>query len=60
MPQPWQELSYKNKHPRDDLIQFDEPTHVYTVKGSSKGIVSCTKFLHEFFPHFDAAAIIRK
>jgi hypothetical protein len=60
MPQPWQELSYKNKHPRDNLIQFDEPTHVYTVKGSSKGIVSCTKFLHEFFPHFDAAAIIRK
>ena len=60
MPQPWQELSFKNKHPRDALIQFDEPTHVYTVKGSSTGIVSCTKFLHEFFPHFDAAAIIRK
>jgi hypothetical protein len=60
MPQPWQELSFKNKHPRDDLIQFDEPTHVYTVKGSSKGIVSCTKFLHEFFPHFDADAVIKK
>jgi hypothetical protein len=60
MPQPWQELSFKNKHPRDNLIQFDEPTHVYTVKGSSKGIVSCTKFLHEFFPHFDADAVIRK
>ena len=60
MPQPWQELSFKNKNPRDDLIQFDEPTHVYTVKGSSKGIVSCTKFLHEFFPHFDADAVIKK
>lgn len=60
MPQPWQELSFKNKHPRDDQIQFDEPTHVYTVNGSSKGIISCTKFLHDFFPHFDADLVIRK
>jgi hypothetical protein len=60
MPQPWQELSFKNKHPRDDRIQFDEPTHVYTVNGSSKGIISCTKFLHDFFPHFDADLVIRK
>ncbi len=59
MPQPWQELSYKHRHPRDAEIQFDEPTHVYTVKGSSKGIISCTKFLHDFFPHFDADAVIR-
>jgi ATP-dependent exoDNAse (exonuclease V) beta subunit len=60
MPQSWQELSHRNKHPRDDCIVFDEPTHVYTVNGSSKGIISCTKFLHEFFPHFDADAIIKK
>lgn len=60
MPQPWQELSFKNKHPRDDCIVFDEPTHVYTVNGSSKGVVSCTKFLHEFFPHFDADKTIKK
>lgn len=60
MPQPWQELSFKNRHPRDAKILFDEPTHVYTVNGSSKGIVSCTKFLHEFFPHFDADAVIKK
>ncbi len=60
MPQPWQELSFKNIHPRDAKIEIDEPTHVYTVNGSSKGIVSCTKFLHEFFPHFDADAIIAK
>ena len=58
MPQPWQQLSFTNKHPRDDAIVFDEPTHVYTVNGSSKGIISCTKFLHEFFPHFDADAVI--
>ena len=60
MPQSWQELSFKNKHPRDDHIQFDEPTHVYTINGSSKGVISCTKFLHDFFPHFDADAIIKK
>ena len=60
MPQPWQELTYKNRHPRDASIEFDEPTHVYTVNGSSKGYISCTKFLHEFFPHFDADAIIKK
>jgi hypothetical protein len=60
MPQPWQELSFRNRHPRDDCIVFDEPTHVYTVNGSSKGVISCTKFLHEFFPHFDADATIRK
>lgn len=60
MPQSWQELSFRNKHPRDDCIVFDEPTHVYTVNGSSKGVISCTKFLHEFFPHFDADATIRK
>ena len=60
MPQPWQELSFKNKHPRDDSIVFDEPTHVYTVNGTSKGWISCTKFIHNCFPHFDADAIIKK
>ncbi len=60
MPQKWQELSFRNKHPRDNSIVFDEPTHVYTVNGTSKGWISCTKFLHEFFPHFDADATIRK
>lgn len=60
MPQHWQELSFKNKHPRDASIVFDEPTHVYTVNGTSKGWISCTKFLHEFFPHFDADAVIKK
>lgn len=60
MPHLWQQLSFTNKHPRDDSIVFDEPTHVYTVNGTSKGWVSCTKFLHEFFPHFDADAVIKK
>ena len=60
MPQIWQELSYRNRHPRDAQIQFDEPTHIYTVNGSSKGVISCTGFLHAFFPHFDADAVIAK
>lgn len=36
-----------------------EKTHTYYVKGSSKGIVSTTGFVHSFFPHFDAAAAIK-
>ena len=60
MPQPWQELSFRNKHPRDASIVFDEPTHTYTVNGTSKGWISCTKFIHDFFPHFDADAVIQK
>ena len=47
-------------HPRDKDIVFDEPTHIYTVKGSSKGYISCTGFLHAFFGHFDPDAIIKK
>lgn len=58
--QDWQELSVKNAHPRDKCIEFDEPTHRYTVNGSCDGWISCTGFLHEFFPHFDPDAIIDK
>jgi ATP-dependent exoDNAse (exonuclease V) beta subunit len=60
MPESWMTLIHKNKHPRDSAITFDEPTHIYTIHGSSEGIISCTKFLHEFFPHFDAKSTIRK
>ena len=57
--QPWMTLALVNRHERDNLIHFDEPTHVYTVKGSSKGICSITTFLHSFFPHFDADEVIK-
>jgi ATP-dependent exoDNAse (exonuclease V) beta subunit len=60
MPEPWMTLLHTNAHPRDAEIQFDEPTHIYTVQGSSKGIISCTKFLHEFFGHFDSKGTIKK
>ena len=60
MPEPWQTLAVKNKHPRDDHIRFYEPTHTYFIDGDSKNVTSCTGFLHQFFPHFDAAATIAK
>ena len=58
--QPWMSLAIKNRHERDNLIHFDEPTHVYTVKGNSRGWISCTGFLHAFFPHTDTDDIITK
>lgn len=60
MPQPWQKLSFINKHPRDDRIRFHEPTHTYYIDGSSDKVISCTGFIHSFFPHFDADATIAK
>ena len=60
MPEPWMTLLHKNSHPRDKHITFYEPTHTYTIKGSSKGIISGTGFLHQFFSHFDAKATIKK
>jgi hypothetical protein len=57
--QPWMTLALTHRHPRDNLIEFDEPTHIYTVNGSSKGVTSITTFLHAFFPHFDADAVIK-
>jgi ATP-dependent exoDNAse (exonuclease V) beta subunit len=53
MPESWQSLGFKNAHPRDKEVRFVESTHTYYVKGSSKGIVSTTGFVHAFFPHFD-------
>jgi ATP-dependent exoDNAse (exonuclease V) beta subunit len=60
MPQPWQKLSFINKHPRDDHIVFHEPTHTYYIDGSSDKVISCTGFIHAFFPHFDADVTIAK
>jgi hypothetical protein len=57
---PWQTLTRLHAHPRDAHIAFDEPTHKYYVNGSCQGNISCTGFIHEFFGHFDAKAIITK
>ena len=56
----WQHLTYRHAHPRDAHISFDEPTHKYYVNGSCVGNISCTGFVHEFFGHFDAKAILTK
>ena len=56
----WQRLAVIHKHPRDDRIQFEEETHTYTIDGVRKGWTSCTGFLHNFFGHFDADAVIAK
>ncbi len=58
MPEPWETLCYKNKHPRDDRITFYEPTHTYSLDGTSKGLISGTGFIHSFFGHFNADEII--
>jgi hypothetical protein len=60
MPEVWQTLAIKNKHPRDEHIRFFEPTHTYYINGSSDKIISCTGFIHSFFPHFNAKATIEK
>jgi hypothetical protein len=56
----WQRLAVVNEHPRDARIQFNEEEHSYAIDGSKEGWVSCTQFLHNFFGHFDADAVIKK
>ena len=50
-------LANKNKHPRDDRILFDEPTHVYTIDGDT-GFTSVTTWNHSHFENFDSDKII--
>lgn len=56
----WQRLARVNAHPRDARISFEEETHTYTIDGSREGWTSCTTFIHTFFEHFDADAVIAK
>jgi hypothetical protein len=51
-------LSTKNPHPRDSRVTFDEPTHTYSIDGSSDGICSVTTLIHQHFPHFNADEVI--
>lgn len=59
MPEPWQTLGFLNAHPRDKEVRFVEDTHTYYIKGSSKGIVSTTGFVHAFFSHFEPKVAIQ-
>lgn len=57
-----------NRHPRDEYINFDEPTHVYTIhipdreenaQYSHLPYTSVTTWVHSNFPHFDADKVIK-
>lgn len=50
-------LNELNAHERDQHIEFDEPTHVYTIKGDSN-YTSVTTWNHSHFGHFDSDEII--
>ena len=52
-------LAAKNAHPRDTHVTFDEPTHIYTINGSSKGVISVTKLLGSMHSKFDADKVIQ-
>lgn len=45
-----------NSHPSDKLVEFDEPTHVYTIEGK-KGYTSVTTWIHHHFSTFDSDAV---
>jgi hypothetical protein len=61
-------LQEKNPHPRDEHVDFYDPTHTYTVRfidGSGnpvvdEGFTSVTTWNHSHFGHFDADRIIEK
>jgi ATP-dependent exoDNAse (exonuclease V) beta subunit len=60
-------LSQKNKHERDQYINFDEPTHTYTIDIPSNlsnakypTYTSVTTWIHDFFESFDADKVIEK
>ena len=54
-------LSKRNKHPRDDNIQFVEEGHKYFIKTEpDTKYTSVTTWNHSHFPHFDADKIINK
>ena len=52
-------LAFKNSHPRDAHISFEEGPHVYTIDGDSD-FTSVTTWNHSHFPHFNADKIINK
>jgi ATP-dependent exoDNAse (exonuclease V) beta subunit len=52
-------LSKRNRHPRDDNIQFFEEGHKYFIKTEpDTKYTSVTTWNHSHFPHFDADKII--
>ena len=52
-------LANRNRHPRDNDIQFFEEGHKYVIKTDpDTKYTSVTTWNHSHFPHFDADAVI--
>jgi hypothetical protein len=52
-------LANRNRHSRDDNIQFFEEGHKYIIKTDpDTKYTSVTTWNHSHFPHFDADAVI--
>ena len=56
-------LAQATPHPAESRITFDEPTHKYSVQFNmvfeTDNITSVSQFIHEYFEHFDADAVIQ-
>jgi len=50
-------LKQLHPHPKDACIQFDEPTHKYTIHGDAS-YISVTTFIKPLFEEFDPDAVI--
>lgn len=46
-------LQELNSNPRDVLVEFDEPTHIYTIEGK-QDYTSTTTWIHHHFSTFDS------
>ena len=52
-PQKWQTLAHINKHPRDERIEFDEPTHKYTIDDTNESKMNEQNLENLEFNHVD-------
>jgi hypothetical protein len=51
-------LKDKNSHEKDNKIRFDEAPHIYYISGKAYD-TSVTKFVHSYFPCFNAKKAIK-
>lgn len=53
-------LCYKNPHPKDKFIRFQDEGHKYWIRGRDKGVISTTTILKTYFEDFNPDPIIRR
>jgi hypothetical protein len=53
-------LANLHRHERDARITFHDPSHTYTIDGSSDGYVSVTSLKKRMWAEFDADLVISK